>query len=378
MCKYPFLITAFIFFSCKNHNTNQSNIEIGCDTVKNLYAAGFRIIKHLSNTTIEIKNPWEHANNIVIKYILSNKAGFEDKACSNIFIKVPVHRVVCMSTTHIAFLDALGVLGTIKGISGSKLVSNHTIVNGLNRKELVDIGYEQQLNYEMLVSLKPDILFAYGVGSEVSGDIHKLRELGIPVVLVGEYLETHPLAKAEWIKFFAEFFNKQELAAKIFDTINYQYNTLKGISLKDSFKPSVIINLPWNGSWYVAGGKSYIAQLIEDAGGNYLWKSYKTRESFPIKFESVFHFSSAADIWINAGTATSKQDILSVDSRLSNLKPFKMDNVYNNNLRLNNYGGNDFWESGVMNPQIILKDLIKIFHDKLLPDYKLYYYKNLQ
>jgi len=367
-----------INFSCEGSLNKGQNSDKKSGAQKNKYALGFQILKQNNITVLEIFNPWQRAKDVSIKYKLV-KTNFKE-ADSNIFtsyIKVPVKKVVCLSTTHIAFIDALGCTDNIVAVSGANLISNSKIRAKIKTKVVYDVGYEQGLNYELLISLKPDVVFAYGIGSDVTGYINKLKELDIPVVLIGEYLESHPLAKAEWIKFFAEFFDRQQIAKMRFDSIAENYNNLKELVSKEKIKPIVMSGLPWSGTWYVSGGKSYTAKLIEDAGGEFLWKSINSHESLPIDLETVFQKSNETDYWLNSGSAKTLKEIISVDSRLSNLKPFKNGKIYNNNARLSETGGNDYWESGVINPDVILKDLIVILHPGLLPGYKPFYYKNL-
>ncbi len=367
-----------INFSCEGSLNKGENSDKKSGAQKNKYALGFQILKQNNITVLEIFNPWQRAKDVSIKYKLV-KTNFKE-ADSNIFtsyIKVPVKKVVCLSTTHIAFIDALGCTDNIVAVSGANLISNSKIRAKIKTKVVYDVGYEQGLNYELLISLKPDVVFAYGIGSDVTGYINKLKELDIPVVLIGEYLESHPLAKAEWIKFFAEFFDRQQIAKMRFDSIAENYNNLKELVSKEKIKPIVMSGLPWSGTWYVSGGKSYTAKLIEDAGGEFLWKSINSHESLPIDLETVFQKSNETDYWLNSGSAKTLKEIISVDSRLSNLKPFKNGKIYNNNARLSETGGNDYWESGVINPDVILKDLIVILHPGLLPGYKPFYYKNL-
>jgi len=377
MFKKYFLLVFPLIISCNTNSEKNTKADNSFDTLKNIYAAGFRIIKYNKYLTIEEFNPWQKAQNIAVKYRLKRQNQIIQKSNVN-YINTPVKKVVCMSTTYISFIDKLGELNTIKGISGINLVSNAIIQKGIKNKEIVDVGYEQNLNYEMLISMKPDVVFTYGIGSEVSGQVAKMQELGIPVVLVSEYLETNPLAKAEWIKFFAEFFDKEEKANYIFINLSEQYDELMNKVVKINYRPTVISGLPWNGTWFVSGGNSYLAKLINDAGGNYLWKSVQSHESIPMNLEFIFQKSLYADIWINLSSATSKNDIINIDGRFKNLKPFKDDKMYNNNARINLNGGNDYWESGSVNPHIILKDLVHIFHPEINPDYQPFYYKKLK
>jgi iron complex transport system substrate-binding protein len=371
-------IIGYVLWSCGSSIEKQQKGKSKTDTLECKYAKGFRVVNHEGFTEVSIFNPWQKSNNVQLNYLLYN----DEKAIPKIGnysckIKLPLNKVICLSTTHISFVDALHKLETIKAISGINFVNNTIICKGLENGSIVDVGYERSMNYEAIASLKPDLVFAYGVESDISGYISKFNELGIPVVLVGEYLETHPLAKTEWIKFFGEFFEQRQWASQIFDSISLSYLNLKLLASNTVQKPTVIASLPWNGTWYISGNKTYMATLIADAGGNYVWNDLDSRESLPIDFELVFTRSGNADVWINLGAATDLKFISNIDKRLTRLKPFMTGKLYNNNARLNKTGGNDYWESGTMQPQLILNDLIKIFHPELAENYSFYYYKKL-
>lgn len=139
----------------------------------------------------------------------------------------------------------------------------------------------------------------------------------------------------------------------------------------------MISALPYQGNWWVAGGRSYAANLIADAGGQYLWANDSSHESSPLTIEAVYRQARDADIWINLDMAKSKGDILTVDARLADFEAFKNNELYNNDARQNALGYNDYMESGTLHPHLILKDLIKIFHPALLAKHQLYYYRKL-
>jgi iron complex transport system substrate-binding protein len=117
--------------------------------------------------------------------------------------------------------------------------------------------------------------------------------------------------------------------------------------------------------------------LIEDAGGYYLWHGVESSVSMPMGLENVYIKALTADYWLNTGTADTKSEILSIDSRLANLPCFRNGNLFNNNKRTNANGGNDYWESGSISPQIILNDIASVLHPGLFPGRELYYYKKV-
>lgn len=379
------LITAYwLCCQCGHEQKNTSSEETNqnrTDTLQNKYAKGFQIIKHEHFTELCVFNPFQGAENIRYRYFLvekNEKRSSENSLIS--YIETPVERIVCLSTTHIALIDLIGEAQTILGVSGVDYVCNSTVQKRIEAGKVADVGYDQNLNYEMLISLKPDIVMAYGVGANSMGFINKLEELNIPVVMNAEYLETDPLAKAEWVKFVAAFYDKDSLALAKFSQIEKKYlkhkNHIAGF-INEKAKPTVITGLPWKDSWYVPGGNSYLAHLIRDAGGKYIWNDNQKRESIPLSIETVFSKAKNADIWINTDAARSKNDILTIDARLEQFKAFENNKTYNCNAILNQKGGNDYWETGIIEPHIILKDVASIFHPDLFPNHELVYYKKL-
>lgn len=377
-----FLIPMFLGV-CLCCNSNKKNAPLAGtgsgkqDTIA--YAHGFSITLIGKLRLLKVHNPWEGAKGIEYRYLLCSRNDvIPDSLKKLTVIYTPVKRIICLSTTHIAMISMIGEITSVVGVSGPSYVSDSLVRVMVANGKITDVGYDQALNYENIISLKPDMVLAYGIQGETASQYKKLEDMGIKVVLNAEYLEETALGKLEWIKFVAAFFEKSDLATAKFKHIAREYEQLsaKCINIKD--KPRVLSGLPWKGVWYVPGGNSYAASLIKDAGGSYLWKDNTQRESLPLNFEKVIERSEAATVWINIGNANSKQAIQAEDPRLSQTRSFKLNNIYNNNMRMNPSGGNDFWESGITNPHLILKDLIKIFHPELLPDYSLVYYKKLE
>jgi iron complex transport system substrate-binding protein len=175
----------------------------------------------------------------------------------------------------------------------------------------------------------------------------------------------------------AALLNKEQIANQRFDEVARRYNILKEKVDSATKKPLVINNMPYKGAWFVSGGESFTAQFLKDAGADYPW--FDTDETGGLRkdFEVVYEVGLTADVWVNPGAAKSKEDILAKDSRFKDFEPFETGRVYNNNKRTNDSGGNDFWESGVVHPEMLLADLIKIFHPDLMPDHELYYYQKV-
>ena len=339
------------------------------------HAKGFEIRANGDTVFLKVFNPWQFASNVEFEYVLVPDAPKNDMRR----IKIPVQKVVCMSTTHVAFVSALERTNAICGVSGIKHVSDSTIRKMYAEKKLFDPGYDAGLSYELLYSLHPDLVFAYGVKGEFAIVEKKLNELGVKVVYIGEYLEDTPLGKAEWLIPMSLFFGEREKAEKLFAEIKSDYELAKKtVAEADEPKPKVMLNMPFKDVWYLPGNKGYMAEFLRDAGGDYVYSDYDERESYPASIEKAYSLAQQAEFWLIGDPATSLNRIRHTDPRLAEIPAFGKGKVYNNNRRVNEFGGNDFWESGAVKPNLILRDLIKIFHPGLLPNHEFYYYEQLK
>jgi len=328
------------------------------------YAHGFSIKKYPDYKVLEVYDPWQGADGVSFSYLLAKDGAAINRSLldEHIFVATPVDRVVCTSTTHIAFLESLQQTGSIVGISGSGLIHNPGLGQRMNSGEVVDIGYEQSMNLESLVMIRPDLIMMYGIESEITAFINKISELDIPVIMNGDYLERTPLGKLEWIKFVAAFYELEQQACEYFDSVEVMYNEVKRTAMLTSGRPRVMEGLPWKDVWYVSSGNTVLSNYIKDAGGLYIWDSLQSSKAVPMDIESVFERAGDADIWINPGRAKCISDIIETDARFRHFSPLVNDKVYNNNRRMVEGGGNDYWESGVTNPHLVLRDLFNIFH----------------
>ena len=373
----PFYFLFFLFFlvSCgRQSRDSERSVSDKPD-----FAQSFRIEQSENYKILKVFNPWQNAENISITYVLSDDPSLiPDSLKAFTFIRTPVKKVIALSSTHIGFISALGESPGISGISGKEFISDPLVRKAIEEKKCFDVGYAPNLNYEMILSLKPDIVFLYGLDASVQAISGRLAQTGIPSVVISEYLENHPLGKAEWIKFFASFYNKYDEAVSIFDTLKNRYIMMRDSVKLINEKPGVLSGLPWKDTWFLPGGNSFAAKLIADAGGHYLWSENESGEVIPMDLESVFMRAVDADIWINTGTAASKADLSGRDRRFILIKAYKTGLLFNNDARANTGGGNDYWESGVIHPDIILRDLIEIFHPGYLTKHDLFYYRKLE
>lgn len=365
-----------VFVACSSQ-TSQNTVNEVDITDSVLFAEQFSLQHDGSIVQVKVYNPWQGATDVCYTYTLVPKA---DTISTSDFstIQVPIERVVCMSSTYVAFFDAIGSSDIVCGLSGANYVYNKAVSERVKEGTVREVGYDQTLNYELLVSLKPDVVLCYGVGQESMASLEKLRELGVKIIFIGEYLENHPLGKLEWIKVFGALVGKESVADSVFNKVKNNY--LDACLNSDSLlkRPKVFLNMPFKDVWYTPGNQSYFVQLIRDAGGEYLFNGLTGSRSYPISFERAYEAGLKADIWLCPGAANSLNQISDFDPRLTNLAPFVKGSIFNNNRRTTMYGGSDFWEGGTVNPDIILKDLLRIFQPDSLPQHELYYFQQLR
>ena len=378
---FPILILFSILglSSCKSgKKISPEKLKIS-ENLKLSNAKGFTITNFGNYRKVTVINPWEQSGGISFDYYLVDQSiEIPEELKGKQVIRTPVTRVICLSTSHVGFLSALHETSSLKALSGTSFVSDPEVQKSIAKKEIADVGYDQGINYELILSLKPDLIIAYGVGGDVTGFLNKLHDLGLNVILNGEYLEETPLAKAEWIKFIGAFYNKGEEAGAYFSTVEKNYNSIAKTVGSVRKHPVILTGLPYKDAWWMAGGHSNLAALIHDAGAEFLWKDNSSREAFVVSLEEVVIRSAKADFWINCGTVNTIEELISTDSRFSSFPQVQKKAIFNNNLRVGAGGGNDYWERGVVRPDLILADLVRIFHPEIDTTQLFNFYKRVQ
>lgn len=341
------------------------------------YASGFDIqgADSKQSVLLTVTNPWQGADGIAVQLFIARDGETAPEGFDGQVLEGDADRIVAMSSTHIAMLDAIGEVDRVVGVSGIDYISNPDIQ--ARRDRIGDVGYEGNINYELLLSLDPDLVLLYGVNG-ASGMEPKLRELGIPFLYVGDYLEESPLGKAEWMVALSEVVGCRSEGEKVFAEIPVRYNALKQRVAENALDaPSVMLNMPYGDSWFMPSAGSYAVRLIEDAGGDYIYKKNTGNASTPVDMEEAYLLASAADLWLNVGMASTLGEVKAACPKFADTRCFRNGYVYNNNARTNAAGGNDYFESGVVHPELVLRDLIKIFHPELVEE-DFVYYKRLK
>ncbi len=294
-------------------------------------------------------------------------------------IKIPVKSLVALSTTHVALADFVEADSLIIGLDNSQYVYDPEVRERVAQGSVTAVGEGGGLNQELVIALQPGLLMVSGMPGTDLQKYQAIVNSGIPVLINTEWMENTPLGKAEWVKLMAALTNREALANQKFDTIAAAYHRIARLTANLEKRPSVISGSPFQGAWYVPGGSSYRAKLYQEAGAFWPWAQDTVAVSIPVAFENMYAYGLEADYWFNPGMVSSLQALLDKDARFGDFKSFNTGQVYNNNRRMTPDGqGNDYFESGVVNPHRILADLTYILHPKLLPEHTLYYYQKLE
>jgi iron complex transport system substrate-binding protein len=371
---------ALVFGSCQQKpEANKQTISNQPDSIyKPTYAKGFEIAYYQGYKTITLTNPYQGARNTQLVYVVRHDSTTLPKnlKTDGVFWEKP-QRIICSSTTQLGPLIVLSEQAAIGGMSGANYVSDTLVQQAFKAGKILEVGYAPQYDFETILSIRPEMMLVYGIDATALADVKRLTDLKIPVVFDAEFLEESPLGKAEWMVFLAAFYNKEDFARKYFANIAESYNTIRAFSAQNPRKPVVLTGLPWQGSWMVSGKDSYIATLIHDAGGRYDWDFIEGHEAVPIELETVFEKSAEATYWLNISNVHSTNEIKAIDSRLATMKPLKLKQLFNNNKRYKTGGGNDYWEYGVVRPDLILKDIVQILQQPNSPADSLFFYTKI-
>lgn len=368
-----FLLTVFLN-SCSYTPKQAVKADSLNDTLQLKYAHGFTKVRHENYQELTVLNPWD-GKTVFAKYYLVSDMSIAVPA-NGTKVKVPIQSMAATSATHFGFLEMLGQLDVVKGICSPDLIYNPVIRKAWADGKLTDLGDAFNINTEKSIAIQPELVMMSGYKQD-DPYAARLIQAGIPVVYNNEWMESSLLGRAEWIRFVALFFDKEREADSLFNEVQMVYNDLKKKASMEQNKPGIMSGSNFRGTWYVPGGKSFMARLFEDAGASYCLATDTTRGSIPLQVESAIHKFSAADIWLNCNFA-SIPELLQADSKHDFFNPVHTGEVYNFNKRMTETRANDYWETAVVRPDLLLKDVVKILHPELLADWELYFAQKLK
>lgn len=374
----PLAFGAFLLLSNCGKKSPAGQTETRAHPVSSIkYAEGFRVSSVGRATLVEVTYPFQGAK-AGYSYLLVPRGEVPPSHSDQTrVIFTPLESIVCTSTTHIPLLDYLGETERLVGFPTPDYISSEKMRARIDSGEVTDLGIDKGLNLEKLAVLKPDAVMGYAMSADY-GQFRMIESLGIPVVINGEYLEQHPLGRAEWIKFMALFFGREREADSVFQMIEKNYQQAMAVVPTATDQPTVMSGIVYGDAWFLPGGENYAARLFADAGLRYLWRETPGNGFLQLAFESVYERAHDADLWIGTGSYKTLDEIRAADIRYSRFKAFRDQQVYNYDARMGAKGGNEFLELGYLRPDLILKDLIKIAHPSRLPEHELFFHRKLE
>lgn len=349
-----------------NQKNNQSKTSIK-------YAKGFDIEIYKGYTKLIIKSPYPDATQYQ-EFILMSDKEMDFDGDNKIY--VPVKKLVATSTTHIPMIEILDETNSLIGFPTTNYISSKKTIERVKQGKIKDLGNEQDFNTEVLISLQPEVMIAFSMGKS-SKLYENIEQNGIPVIYNGDWLEDSPLGRAEWIKFFGALYDKNEEADSIFRAIEFEYLKAKKIALQAQNKPTIMSGVLYKDKWNLPAGESFTAQLYKDANTDYLWKNSEGQGSLVLSFETVFEKAEKAEYWIGSGYYTSMEEVAAANAHYQQFETFKTKQIYSFSKRRSENGGVEYFEFGPLQPDVVLKDLIKVVHPELLHEYEPYFLQKL-
>ncbi len=367
--------------------TDAANVTRGCveryDAARDYFpdkatvedALNYRVTYHLSHKVVSVSDvdaagPVEHYVLVQCGAPVPPLAG--DLAGAQV-VTVPVSSLYAASTTHLQPLADLDRLDVLTGVSVKRYVVGDAILARTRRADVREFAPISVVDTELVVSGRPGLFMT---GGPATAELAVLRNTGIPVVANNEWLEPTALARAEWLKYIALFLNEERTAQRLYGDMKTRYAGLRAraTAIPDAARPLVMTGRGTRGDFVIAGGRSYVAALIHDAGGRYVWADNTARGSVTIDLEAQVRRAAGADIWINGGGWRSLAEMVTDEPRYAAFTPYRTGQVWVYERRVTPDGANDYWSRAVSHPDLILADLVKIFHPQLAASHQFEWY----
>ena len=342
--------------SCNGTAKSEKN-ELEGDTLQMNWSELLCMIEYDGYTKAVIKNPWK-----------------EGETLNTYIISEPLSHSIVYSSVHCGVLDELGARETIAGVCDLEYIFLDWVHEANNKGTIADCGNSMNPDIEKIIDISPDAILLSPY--ENSGGYGRLEKLGIPIIECADYMETSPLGRAEWIRFFGRLFGKADVADSIFAQVEKDYLSLKETASAEDEKPLLFAEMKTGAAWYVAGGRSTMGQLYQDAGADYVFSYLNESGSVPLSFETVFEKAHDADIWLIKYAQPSDMtysEMLSSYEPYKGFRAFKEHNVYGCNTSKALY-----YEETPFHPELLLKDVINVVHPSLLKDCGSRYFKRLE
>lgn len=369
-----YIVTWVLLLSACGGGSKTSSLQAEGDTVRMKYSSLLQIVKHADYTVVTIRNPWDTLK-VLHTYLLADREKPLPKHLpEGTVVRTPLQKSVIYSSVHCSLWSELDELKGIGGVCGLEYIKLPQIQEGCRNGSIVNVGNSMNPDIERIIDLRPDAILLSPF--ENSGGYGRVGKLNIPIIECADYMETSALGRAEWMRLYGLLLGKEAQADSLFAGIEKEYLTLtQQVKSQNLKRPTVISEMKNSSAWYIPGGNSTMGRLYQDAGADYVFASLSNSGSVPLAFETVFDRGGNADIWLikyNQPQDKTYSELEKDYAPYARFKAFQDRKVYGCNTN-----HVPFYEESPFHPELLLKDLIKIFHPELLPDYDLKYFSNL-
>lgn len=346
--------------SCKGGNSIVTSSGEG-EKMQFDHARNLTIEDHGDYTTATIRNPWDTTKTLHTYILVPDSAEVPANVPAGTVVRVPLKRALVYSTVHQSLVGEMGARDAIGGVCDAQYIHNPDLLGRIADGRVIDCGSSYTPNMERIMQLNPDavILSPY----ENSGNYGKLGQMGIPLIECADYMESTPLGRTEWMKFYGLLFGCEDETARMFASIEKEYNALKSLTNSIVNRPKVVVDRLYGNTWYVPGHNSVMDAYIRDAGAVNPFGSIGNAGSVGLSGEQVLHEAGDADIWIVRYSQASDKTLreLAADNPIyGQFKALKDGRVYGCNTERINY-----YDQTPFHPHWLLRDLIKTFHPEL-------------
>ncbi len=362
-----------MLFSCENKTLS----PLEKTSVPLEFAKGFQLFRGENFWEIQVSQGYIGAEK-TYRYLILEEGASIEKTGFDAVVQLPINKVILTSTTQVPHLDMLGATNKLIGFPQTDLISSTLTWARIDAGKVTDLGSGPSANPELVIDLQPDWIMISTLGEDLRY-LELFNQASIPALINGEYVEQNPLGRAEWLKFTGVLLGKYEEAEAEFKKIKDAYQEAEKLAREIPLgnRPRVISGVMYQDIWYAPGAESWGAQLLQQAGGDYVFSDQAGTGSLQLSYEFVLDRAAEAEVWIGSADFPDVESMGSGEPRYQNFNAWKNSQIYTYTARKGATGGLEYFELGYVRPDLILKDLIKILHPELLPEYELYFYQKL-
>lgn len=340
--------------ACTNDHGTQTRLD--WTEVANSHAQCFQVFARGDERKVIVFGPGGRSDTLAV-YL---KGTGEDDIENDATDLTPLDRIAVLSTTHLPFISALDRVDRVVAATNVGRIRDAATLERIAQGAVREIATADGIDHEQLLLAKAQAVFDYPFG-QAAHRVTSPDQLFIPVT---EYLEEHPLGRAEWIRFFGVLLDAEQRADGLYATIEERYARASAFAANRTDRPRVFFGSAWQGQWHIPPGNSYMAHLLNDAGGDYCFSDRTSSGNIAIDLETVITEARAADrfgIILEHGGELHRIDIACGDERIVALPVMRSGAFYFDSER------SDIFGQALLEPDVILEELNCFFYPGKCP-----------